>query len=68
VPECHLIEQTETEAMDELDRFIAAMEEIMREVRSSPDVVKGAPHTLPVKRLDDVRAARELDLAWKRAD
>jgi glycine dehydrogenase subunit 2 len=67
VPECHLIEPTETEAKDELDRFIAAMEEIMREVRSSPDVVKGAPHTLPVKRLDDVRAARELDLVWKRA-
>jgi glycine dehydrogenase subunit 2 len=67
VPECHLIEPTETEAKDELDRFIAAMEEIMREVRSSPDVVKGAPHTLPVKRLDDVRAARELDLTWKRA-
>jgi glycine dehydrogenase subunit 2 len=39
----------------------------MREARSSPDVVKGAPHTLPVKRLDDVRAARELDLTWKRA-
>ncbi len=67
VPECHLIEPTETEAKDELDRFIAAMEEIMREVRSSPEVVKGAPHTLPVKRLDDVRAARELDLTWKRA-
>jgi glycine dehydrogenase subunit 2 len=68
VPECHLIEPTETEARDELDRFIAAMDEIMREARSSPDVVKGAPHTLPVKRLDDVRAARELDLTWKRAD
>ncbi len=67
VPECHLIEPTETEAKDELDRFIAAMEEILKEARTSPDVVKGAPHTLPVKRLDDVRAARELDLTWKRA-
>ena len=65
VPECHLIEPTETEAKEELDRFIAAMEEIMREARTSPDVVKGAPHTLPVKRLDDVKAARELDLTWK---
>jgi glycine dehydrogenase subunit 2 len=65
VPECHLIEPTETEPKEELDRFIAAMEEILREARESPDVVKGAPHTMPVKRLDDVRAARELDLTWK---
>jgi glycine dehydrogenase subunit 2 len=39
---------------------------IAHEVRSTPDVVKGAPHSLPVKRLDDVKAARELDLTWKR--
>ncbi|KPK50225.1 MAG: glycine dehydrogenase [Acidithiobacillales bacterium SM23_46] len=65
VPECHLIEPTETEPKEELDRFIATMEEILREARESPDVVKGAPHTMPVKRLDDVRAARELDLTWK---
>jgi glycine dehydrogenase subunit 2 len=67
VPECHLIEPTETEAKEELDRFVAAMDEIVREARTSPDVVKGAPHTLPVKRLDDVRAARELNLTWKPA-
>jgi glycine dehydrogenase subunit 2 len=65
VPECHLIEPTETEAKEELDRFVAALDEIVKEVRTNPDVVKGAPHTLPVKRLDDVRAARELDLVWK---
>ena len=41
------------------------MEEIAHEARTQPDVVKGAPHTLPVKRLDDVKAARELDLTWK---
>jgi glycine dehydrogenase subunit 2 len=64
VPECHLIEPTETEAKEELDRFIAAMTEIAHEARTAPDTVKGAPHTLPVKRLDDVKAARELDLAW----
>ncbi|MDH3310752.1 MAG: aminomethyl-transferring glycine dehydrogenase subunit GcvPB [Gammaproteobacteria bacterium] len=66
VPECFLIEPTETEAKEELDRFIAAMDEILKEAHSSAEMVKGAPHTLPVKRLDDVRAARELDLAWKR--
>jgi len=66
VPECFLIEPTETEAKEDLDGFIKAMEEIAHEARSAPDVVKGAPHTLPVKRLDDVKAARELDLTWKR--
>ncbi len=67
VPECLLIEPSETEAKEELDRFIVAMEEILKEARATPDLVKGAPHTLPVKRLDDVRAARELDLTWKPA-
>ena len=67
VPECFLIEPTETEAREELDRFIAALEEILKEARTNPELVQGAPHTLPVKRLDDVRAARELDLTWKPA-
>ncbi len=67
VPECHLIEPTETEAREELDRFIAAMAEVLKEARTQPDVVKAAPHTLPVRRLDDVKAARELDLTWKPA-
>ena len=67
VPECFLIEPTETETQEELDGFIKAMEEIAHEARTTPDVVKGAPHTLPVKRLDDVKAARELDLTWKPA-
>jgi glycine dehydrogenase subunit 2 len=67
VPECFLIEPTETEAKEALDGFITAMEEIVKEVRVDPELVKGAPHTLPVKRLDDVRAARELDLTWKPA-
>jgi glycine dehydrogenase subunit 2 len=65
VPECHLIEPTETEAKEDLDRFVAALEEILKEARANPQVVKDAPHTLPVKRLDDVRAARELDLTWE---
>jgi len=65
VPECFLIEPTETEAREELDRFVGAMAEILDEARQTPDIVKGAPHTLPVKRLDDVKAARELDLVWR---
>lgn len=68
VPECFLIEPTETEAMDALDGFVDAMVAIQSESESSPEVVKSAPHTLPVRRLDDVRAARELDLRWTTAD
>ncbi|MDJ0739888.1 MAG: aminomethyl-transferring glycine dehydrogenase subunit GcvPB [Gammaproteobacteria bacterium] len=64
VPECFLIEPTETEALDALDGFVDAMIAINDEAHSNPETVKGAPHTLPVRRLDDVRAARELDLRW----
>ena len=64
VPECLLIEPTETEDKATLDAFVAAMAAIQREAETEPETVKTAPHTLPVRRLDDVRAARELDLAW----
>lgn len=65
VPECLLIEPTETESKQTLDAFVAAMKEIREEAHREPALVKGAPHTTPVRRLDDVRAARELDLAWQ---
>ncbi len=65
VPECFLIEPTETESKEELDAFITAMEEIVREAHDNPDLVRNAPHTTTVRRLDDVKAARELDLRWK---
>ncbi|HUO44038.1 MAG TPA: aminomethyl-transferring glycine dehydrogenase subunit GcvPB [Burkholderiales bacterium] len=64
VPECLLIEPTETESKQTLDAFVAAMKETLMEARANPELVKTAPHTLPVRRLDDVRAARELNLAW----
>jgi glycine dehydrogenase subunit 2 len=67
VPECLLIEPTETEAKEALDGFVAAMVAIQREAESEPEKLKAAPHTLPVRRLDDVRAAKQLDLAWKAA-
>ncbi|VVC74909.1 putative glycine dehydrogenase (decarboxylating) subunit 2 [Aquicella siphonis] len=65
VPECLLIEPTETETREILDAFADAMIQIMQEAKQDPSVLKNAPHTLPVKRLDDVRAARELDLVYK---
>ncbi|MBK1718029.1 aminomethyl-transferring glycine dehydrogenase subunit GcvPB [Thiocystis violacea] len=67
VPECLLIEPTETESKEDLDGFVEAMIAIRREAHEEPDKVRDAPHTMPVRRLDDVRAARQLDLAWKPA-
>lgn len=66
IPECLLIEPTETETREEIDGFVAAMASILEEARTNPEIVTGAPHTMPVKRLDDVKAARELDLALGR--
>ena len=65
VPECLLIEPTETESKEEIDAFVDAMAAILAEASADPDVVKTAPHKLPVRRLDDVKAARELDLRWR---
>jgi glycine dehydrogenase subunit 2 len=67
VPECLLIEPTETESKQELDAFVDAMVAIREEARTDPAKLKGAPYTLPVRRLDDVRAAKQLDIAWKAA-
>ncbi len=64
VPECLLIEPTETETQQELDDFMQAMADILKEAETEPEIVKTAPHTLPVRRLDDVKAAKELDLTW----
>jgi glycine dehydrogenase subunit 2 len=65
VPECLLIEPTETESKEALDAFVAAMARIQEEARARPDYLHGAPYSTPVRRLDDVRAARNLDLAWR---
>jgi glycine dehydrogenase subunit 2 len=67
VPECLLIEPTESETREELDGFAEALAAIRREAASDAAAVKAAPHTMPVRRLDDVRAARQLDVAWKPA-
>jgi glycine dehydrogenase subunit 2 len=65
VPECLLIEPTETESKDILDAFVTAMTQIQEEAEKEPERVTSAPHTMPVRRLDDVRAAKQLDLRWK---
>jgi glycine dehydrogenase subunit 2 len=64
VPECLLIEPTETEAKEDLDRFCDALASIREEMQHDPEKLTSAPHTMPVRRLDDVRAAKQLDLIW----
>ena len=64
VPECLLIEPTETESLEDLEGFAAALVAIRDLAYSDAAAVKAAPLTMPVRRLDDVRAARDLDLNW----
>jgi glycine dehydrogenase subunit 2 len=59
-----MIEPTETESREELDAFIAAMRAIDAEARRDPDLVRSAPHTTPIRRLDEVAAARHPVLRW----
>jgi glycine dehydrogenase subunit 2 len=64
VPECLLIEPTETESKETLDNFVNAMIEIAAAAQEGTEF-KDAPYTMPVRRLDDVKAARQLDLAYR---
>ena len=64
VPECLLIEPTETESKQTLDGFVDAMIDILTAARDSGASFKEAPHSMPVRRLDDVKAARELDVRF----
>jgi glycine dehydrogenase subunit 2 len=67
VPECLLIEPTETEAKETLDRFVDAMIRVAEAAEAEGSRHKEAPFTTPVRRLDDVKAARNLDLAYRPA-
>ena len=59
VPEALMVEPTETEPKERLDGFVEAMKSIAREAAESPEVLKEAPHGRPVRRLDEVRAAKQ---------
>ena len=63
VREAMMIEPTETESKETLDAFAEAMIEIARLAETDPEAVTGCPRTTPVGRLDEVRAARQPDLA-----
>ena len=60
VPEALLIEPTETESKEECERFVATMRVIAQEAHDTPELLHEAPHTTPVRRVDDVRAAKQL--------
>jgi len=64
VPEALMIEPTETETKETLDEFASVLKKIALELKENPDLVKEAPHTTPIGRLDEVKAAREPNLRW----
>jgi glycine dehydrogenase subunit 2 len=65
VDEGMLIEPTETESKETLDAFADVLVAIAAEAVSDPDMVKAAPHSAPVRRLDEAKAARQPDLRWR---
>jgi glycine dehydrogenase subunit 2 len=68
VPEAMMFEPTETESKETLDQFVAAMKAIAEECKTNPQLVIDAPHTTPVRKVDEVAAARSPDLNYfKRA-
>jgi glycine dehydrogenase subunit 2 len=64
VHEALMVEPTESEPKESLDRFVAVLRKIHEEAQSDPDLLHHAPVTTPVGRLDEARAARQPDLAW----
>ncbi len=65
VPEALLIEPTETESKEACDRFIEAMLQIAKEAHENPELLHEAPHVTPVGRVDEVRAAKALNLCCR---
>ncbi|MCH8799682.1 MAG: aminomethyl-transferring glycine dehydrogenase subunit GcvPB [Chloroflexi bacterium] len=65
VHEALMIEPTESETKETIDAFIQALIDIDREVTENPELVNSAPHTTPVARLDEAKAARQPDLRWQ---
>lgn len=68
VPEALMVEPTETEVVEVLDSLVDAIEDIIRRAKEDPESVRSAPHTTPVRRVDDVKAARHPVLRWAAMD
>ncbi|HEX7491965.1 MAG TPA: aminomethyl-transferring glycine dehydrogenase subunit GcvPB [Candidatus Limnocylindrales bacterium] len=65
VEEALLIEPTETESLETLDAFVEAMRSIVNEAHVDPELLHSAPHSSPVRRLDETMAARQPNLRWR---
>ncbi|MEO0141874.1 MAG: aminomethyl-transferring glycine dehydrogenase subunit GcvPB [candidate division WOR-3 bacterium] len=65
VSEALMIEPTESESLESVENFIKVMKKIRREAEEDPEILKSAPHNTPVRRLDEVKAVKELKLRWK---
>ncbi|MEW5818971.1 MAG: aminomethyl-transferring glycine dehydrogenase subunit GcvPB [Cyanobacteriota bacterium] len=66
VPEAMMIEPTETESNEILDNFIEIMEQIAKEIEENPEEVLKSPHNTPVKKIDEVLAAKKPNVAYKK--
>jgi glycine dehydrogenase subunit 2 len=65
VSEALMIEPTDSESKETLDVFIDTMKKILEEANEDPDLLKTAPHNTPVRRLNEVKAIKELVIRWK---
>jgi glycine dehydrogenase subunit 2 len=65
VEEALLIEPTETESLETLDAFVEAVRCIVDEAHTDPELLHSAPHSSPVRRLDETTAARQPNLRWR---
>ena len=65
VDEAMMIEPTETESLETLDQFVQALIQIAHELDKDPDLIKQAPHTMPIQRPDEVQAARKPILTYR---
>ena len=62
---CLMIEPTETESLATLDAFVDVMLKIADEIENDPDIIRTAPHLMPVGRLDEVAASRKPNVRWR---
>ena len=65
IPECFLIEPTETESKESLELLAERLDQIKHELEHDDETVRSAPSTMPVRRLDELQAAKNLDLTWR---
>ena len=68
VKEAMMVEPTETESLETMDAFVAALADVLKHAEADPNFLKDAPYATPVRRLDEVKAARKPVLRYVRSD